>query len=236
MVDWDKFAGDYDSVFLESPLYRDTIERMTALVQDGDKKSILDLGCGTGTISEVLLTKFPGARILGVDPSAGMRDVYAERFNNEEGVSVDEGNSLAVPSVDDYFDCVLSNLALHHVLPEQRDDCAAELARVLKPGGAFIYADLFCDVDGPPGDVQRSRDLIEKGVSHALYCLEHGAYQLMILLLRALPWNLENDGEYITTTEVWIQALRRAGFIDIEVTHVPPEEVGTRIIHARLEL
>jgi len=33
---------------MEDPLYRDVIERMVSLVEDGDGKDILDLGCGTG--------------------------------------------------------------------------------------------------------------------------------------------------------------------------------------------
>ena len=234
MVDWDNFAGDYDSVFLEDPMYVNTIEEMVAQVEEGRDKKILDVGCGTGNVTERLHDKFPSASVLAVDPSEGMREVYAERFKHEEGVSVADGSSLAVPAVDNHFDCVLSNLALHHVIPEQRGDCAAELARVLKPGGTLIYADLFCDVDGGPEDPERCRDLIEKQVSHALYCLDHGAFEMMVLLLRALPPTLRNDGEYLTTTEVWSEALNGAGFGDIEVVHVPPEEIGIRIINARL--
>jgi len=234
MVDWDNFASDYDDIFLENPLYKATIGRMVALIEDGDGKNILDLGCGTGILPERLIERFPDARITGVDPSGGMREVFAERFKDRKGVSVAEGSSLAVPAVDNHFDCMLSNLALHHVKPEQRGDCAAELARVLKPGGTLIYADLFCDVDGGPEDPERCRDLIEKQVSHALYCLDHGAFEMMVLLLRALPPTLRNDGEYLTTTEVWSEALNGAGFGDIEVVHVPPEEICVRIIHARL--
>jgi SAM-dependent methyltransferase len=233
MVDWDKFAAEYDGVFLKNPLYRDVIERVVSLVEDGDGAEILDLGCGTGSVSFLLHERFPRAGITGVDPSEGMREVYAERFRNEENVSVEEGSSLSVPAADGSFDYVLSNLALHHVPPERREACAAELARVLKSGGSLIYADIFCDVDGPPDDLERSNDLIEKGIAHAQYCLDHGACEMAIILLRALPLNLGNDGEYLTTTDVWGEALRGAGLEVVDVSRLAPEEIAYSIIHAR---
>jgi ubiquinone/menaquinone biosynthesis C-methylase UbiE len=234
MVDWDKFARDYDGIFLENPLYKATIERMVALVSDGNGKEILDLGCGTGILSERLIRNFPDAMVTGVDPSVGMREVYSDRFKRQGEVTVAEGSSLAVPAARNSFDWVLSNLALHHVTPQQRDDCAAELARVLKPGGYLIYADLFCDVDGTTDDPERCRDLIEKGIFHALYCLDHGAYRMMILMLHSLPLDLRNDGEYLTTTERWGGALKEAGFAEMEVLRIAPEEAGIRIIKASL--
>jgi ubiquinone/menaquinone biosynthesis C-methylase UbiE len=234
MADWDSFAEGYDNIFPESPIYLRTIELMVELVEDGDGSNILDLGCGTGNVASSLHKRFGGAHIVAVDPSEGMLEVAALRFEGIEGVCVARGDALAIPGNDDEFDYALSNIALHHVQPEQRGECAAELARILKTGGELIYADFFCDVDGGPGDPEWCRDIIESHAAYALDCLENGAYEMMLLMFKSLPATLRQDGEYLTTEGVWIEELRRAGFGEFDVIDVPPEGTGTRILRARL--
>ncbi len=234
MADWDSFAEGYDNIFLESPIYLRTIELMVELVEDGDGSNILDLGCGTGNVASSLHKRFGGAHIVAVDPSEGMLEVAALRFEGIEGVRVARGDALAIPGNDDEFDYALSNIALHHVQPEQRGECAAELARILKTGGELIYADFFCDVDGGPGDPEWCRDIIESHAAYALDCLENGAYEMMLLMFKSLPATLRQDGEYLTTEGVWIEELRRVGFGEFDVIDVPPEGTGTRILRARL--
>lgn len=230
MVDWDGFANKYDRVFLENPQYRDTIGRMIDLAPESASGFFIDVGCGTGNLTEKVLERFGGAHVLGVDPSEGMRKIYEGRFEGRAGVNFAIGNALRLPADYDLFDVALSNLALHHVPPEDRDRCARELARVLKPGGTLVYGDMFCDVEGPPDDPARCRDIIEKMTAAALYFLEEGAYEMMMITLGSLPADLRGDGEYPTTVEVWLGALERAGFGDLEVVRVPPEEIGIRIL------
>lgn len=234
MADWDSFATGYDDIFLDNPIYTSTIRMMVELVEKDDGGSFLDLGCGTGNVTAALLERFDGARVLAVDPSEGMREVFTRRFHSMGSVTVAEGGALSIPAADGEFDCILSNIALHHVPPEQRGDCAAELARVLKTGGELIYADFFCDVDGGPEDPEWCRNIIESHVAYALDCLENGAYEMMLLMFKSLPLTLRRDGEYLTCEQVWIEALDSAGFGDFEVIDVPPEGTGTRILRARL--
>lgn len=234
MADWDKFSGMYDEIFLENPQYVDTVARMVACIGDGDGKSILDLGCGTGNIISRVLERFPGASVTGIDPSEGMREKTANRFSDNPSVTISDGNALDIPLASDRFDYVLSNLVLHHLLPEDRERCAREIARVLKPGGSLIYADMFSSVDGPPDDPERCRDIIKKFTSAALYCLDHGAHEMMMIILQTLPADIKNDGEYLTTTGVWSNVLRAAGFDGTDVTEVPPGGLGIHIIRATL--
>ncbi|MBU4175419.1 MAG: class I SAM-dependent methyltransferase [Actinobacteria bacterium] len=234
MADWDQFSGIYDEIFLESPQYVDTVERMVANIEHGDVKSILDLGCGTGNIINAVLKRFPEASVTGIDPSEGMRETTAVRFADNPRVRVSDGNALSIPLGSGEFDYVLSNLVLHHLLPEERGACAGEIARVLKPGGRLVYADMFSGVDGPPDDPERCRDIIEKFTGAALYCLDHGAYEMMMIILQTLPADLKNDGEYLTTTGVWGDVLCAAGFEDISVGEVPPKGLGIHIIRATL--
>lgn len=234
MEKWDRFSERIDSIFLEWPQYVETLNTMTEMVANADGKSLLDLGCGTGSLIELLARRFPDARITGVDPSRRMLDRSLERLEDRDNVELLEGHALSIPCRSEEFDYITSNLALHHVEPNDRYRCARELARVLKRGGSLVYADLFCGFDAPPGDPQRTRDIIERSMATALYCLEHDAYEMMMLIIRSLPAQLECEGEFETTPMVWLRALGEARFVDFDIVEVPPVEFGIKIIRARL--
>jgi ubiquinone/menaquinone biosynthesis C-methylase UbiE len=229
-LDWDEFADEYDAVFLEDPVYISLLQLALEQVEGIEGKRVLDLGCGTGNFTFQLLRKFGGATVLGVDPSEGMRELYAGRFEGNPNVSVSKGNGTAIPAADGEFDCIVTSLTLHHVPRESKGDCAIELARVLKPGGRLVYADRFCDVDGPPGDADRARDLIEKMSGWALYCLEHGAYRKALLIIESIPNDLLENGEIVVSAGSWLERLAAAGFSDLSVSDVPPARFGLKVI------
>jgi ubiquinone/menaquinone biosynthesis C-methylase UbiE len=230
-ISWDEFAERYDRQFLEDPLYRDCLRLIVEQVEASDAH-IMDLGCGTGGVTGQLLRKLPEAVITGVDPSSGMREVYAQRFEADPRIEVIEGSAVEIPAPDAAFDYVVSNLALHHVTHEHREACAREIARVLKPGGKLVYCDHFLDVEGPTRDKARCRDAIEKTVGWALYSLEAGAYDHALGLLRVLPLVVTENGEYLTTVEEWSRLLAQAGMGDFRIVEVPPTECGMKIVCA----
>ncbi len=232
-LDWDDFAREYDAVFLEDPVYLNLLEEMIREVGDAASGSVLDLGCGTGNATFQLLRASPGAEVLAVDPSLRMRELSAERFKDEAGVTVEEGDGNSIPAGDGTFDVVMSSLTLHHVPRERKAGCARELARVLKPGGRLVYADRFCDVDGPPGDPGRARDMLQKLVGWALYLLDHGATRKMMMVLESIPNDLKENGEYVVTAGEWLDHLAEAGFEGTRVTGVEPVEFGLKVLSAK---
>lgn len=234
MADWDSISIQYDRIFLESPLYVDTIRMLTSHIEGREGGVFLDIGCGTGNVISAILERYRKVRIFGVDSSAGMVQTCSERFADDERVSVFHGDVLSLPFPDDSFDCATSHLVLHHVKPEERVACGKEISRVLKPGGLLVYADMFCDVSGEIDNPERCRDIINKIVNTALYCLDHGAFQMMLLMLETLPADIKQEGEYLSTVEDWFQALSIAGFSNFSVIEVPPEDLGLRILKARL--
>lgn len=234
MADWDNFSEDYDRIFLENPLYVETIERMISAAEARDGITVLDLGCGTGNVTASLLRRLEGTpmSVVAVDPSEGMRQKCEGRFAALDTVEIRAGDALRIPADDESFDFVFSNLVLHHVPPEDRASCTAEISRVLAPGGMLVYADMFCDVDSDPRDPVRVKDIVDKMVGVALYCLDHGAYDMMQVMLSTLPADVSSEGEYMTTAEVWRDLLLESGLDAIKVNPVPPDQFGIKIITA----
>ncbi len=89
---------------------------------------ILDLGCGDGSLTEVLAKS--GATVIGVDASADM--VEAARARGLDARVVDAHH---LP-FDHEFDAVFSNAALHWML--NHEAVIASIHRALKPGGRFV--------------------------------------------------------------------------------------------------
>lgn len=134
----------------------------TARVLDGldlKDKCVLDIGCGTGGATLFIAERY-GARVVGVDVEAGVVE-KATKAAADRGLSgrarfqaIQPG---PLPLGDLSFDVVFSKDALIHV--EDKDAIAAEIFRVLTPGGIFAASDWMRAEDGPMSD--RLRHYIE---------------------------------------------------------------------------
>lgn len=93
----------------------------------------LDLGCGDGSIVQLLRRHGADWGLVGIDPDPA-ETALAERSRQYERVHTAPGD--AVPEPDATFEFVFSNSVLEHIhgLPA----VLAEAARVLKPGGTFL--------------------------------------------------------------------------------------------------
>ncbi|MGZ2260218.1 bifunctional 2-polyprenyl-6-hydroxyphenol methylase/3-demethylubiquinol 3-O-methyltransferase UbiG [Roseobacter sp. A03A-229] len=99
-------------------------------------KDVLDLGCAGGFMAEALADR--GARVTGIDPAAEAI-AAAEAHASAEGkdITYDVGFGEALPYAAQSFDAVVCVDVLEHV--QDLDQVLAEVARVLRPGGLFLY-------------------------------------------------------------------------------------------------
>ena len=112
------------------------------LLSLSDKSSVLEIGCGSGGYA-VHLAKSFGCRIVGLDINAeGVRNANALAEQAKVGGKAQFQQfdvAQPLPEQDDTFDAVYSNDVLCHV--PHRAQVLANLFRVLKPGGRFLFSD-----------------------------------------------------------------------------------------------
>jgi ubiquinone/menaquinone biosynthesis C-methylase UbiE len=138
-------ARFYDLVAWAFLLGRETAfrERVLGIAGLAPGESVLDIGCGTGTLA-IRATGHvgPTGSVSGIDASPEMI-ARAQAKARKAGVTVDFKRAVveALPFADAQFDAVLSTLMLHHLPPALRQQCAREIRRVLKPGGRVVIVD-----------------------------------------------------------------------------------------------
>ncbi len=133
----------------------------------------LDIGCGSGALTIGLAKALPAAQVTGID-FWGTAWEYSkdqcERNARIEGVAqrttFARGSAASLGFDDATFDIVISCLTFHEVRDAaDKSRVLVEALRVLRPGGRYVFLDLFAD-PGAFGSVQRVRTAIaEAGAS-----------------------------------------------------------------------
>ena len=133
-----------ESLFINSSLrvreLRKSIgPRVLAPADSTGVRRVLEVGCGQGVGVELILTHFPGARVVGVDLDPKMIRRAQRRLAASQRVEVRVGDVCALPFDDASFDVIVDFAVVHHV-PEWRS-ALTEIARLLAPGGQFLFED-----------------------------------------------------------------------------------------------
>lgn len=130
------WAGDTAWIRTLQNMVPARLRHFDPLVGDWQGKTVLDLGCGGGFMAEAIARK--GAVVTGLDPAAEAL-AAAREHAAAEGLTIDyvEGKGEALSFEDAHFDVVVSCDALEHV--EDLERVLDEIARVLKPGGLFLF-------------------------------------------------------------------------------------------------
>ena len=143
----DMFVGEGSRVYarwaprLAGGLYRRVATEVAASLAQG---TLLDVGCGPGTLVLELARRAPGLTLIGVDISADM--VSAARTAAAQAglgaqLRVEVADGAALPFPDGSVDLVVSTLSMHHW--EHKAAVLADLARVLRPGGELRIYDVW---------------------------------------------------------------------------------------------
>ncbi|MEV7239745.1 class I SAM-dependent methyltransferase [Streptomyces sp. NPDC093248] len=131
--------------------FRIMLDMVEALV--GTAPRVLDLACGTGTITARLLARFPDATSTGVDLDPALLAIARGTFEGDDRVSFvtadlkDRDWPARLPY--DSYDAVLTATALHWLHSEPLAALYGRLAELVRAGGVFMNADHMIDESTP---------------------------------------------------------------------------------------
>lgn len=194
MADWD--AKAYARV--SDPQFRWGLRVLERLTLKGDE-NVVDLGCGTGRVTEVLAERLPKGRITAVDASTAMvrqASALLGRFGARVTVLLDDATTFVE---DPPADVVFSTATFHWV--SDHDRLFASIRKSLKPGGRLV-----AQCGGGPNLGRLRRRTAELRRDPTFAASFEGFHE---------PWTYATDVE---TRE----RLERAGFVDVK-TSLEPE-------------
>ena len=224
MSAYEALAASYDRL-TDDVAYGKVLDFLELLLRERDKhpESVLDLACGTGSLSILLARR--GYRVLGADLSEDMLSVaYAKAMELEENRPYFVHQSMQKLRLPYQVDCVVCCLDSLNYLTDPAD-CREAIRRVweaLAPGGVFLF-----DVNTP--EKLRAMDgQIFLDEDDDVYCVWRGSFSEeericsygMDLFQRVGPlWqrSSEEHREYAYTPEELRGFLEEAGFTGITV-------------------
>jgi tRNA (cmo5U34)-methyltransferase len=117
---------------------------LESLASDFTPSHILDLGCGNGNGTDLLMRRFPGASFTLVDASEEMLEACRERFKDRpNAIRYVQGLFQDIELEAESADLAIAVLAFHHLKGEEKQALFPSLCSWLRPGGRLAYADLF---------------------------------------------------------------------------------------------
>ena len=122
----------------EAALKRQLVEQ--AQIRPGHR--VLDLGCGTATLTVLIKRLHPGAEVVGLDGDQEILEIARAKVARAGlDIALEQGMAFALPYPVSSFDRVLSSMVFHHLTRENKARTLQEVFRVLRPGGELHVVD-----------------------------------------------------------------------------------------------
>ncbi len=167
---------------------------------------VLELGCGSGNLSQLVCRKFPKASIRLVDFSGRLLQQCKSRLSEFGGIEYRQEDFRSLEFSPGSIDLVVSSISLHHLTHEEKAALFVKIHRWLDNRGVFSYSDQFA---GVTDDIyaqqmadwkQRSRQLGASSEEWDAWMKHQDAHDYHATLIDQIEW------------------LRKAGFRKIDCT------------------
>jgi ubiquinone/menaquinone biosynthesis C-methylase UbiE len=109
--------------------------------RDQRQLQLLDVACGTGRLLRQVRLAFPALRLTGLDLSSAYLDEARRHLQPLRAAAWTTANAETIPLPDASQDIATCVFLFHELPPLVRRRVAAEMARVLKPGGLLVFID-----------------------------------------------------------------------------------------------
>ncbi|MBN1384196.1 MAG: class I SAM-dependent methyltransferase [Elusimicrobia bacterium] len=137
-------AHEFDKIILRLiPYYPQMLDALVTSIPFPENKKIkvIDLGCGTGTVSKKVKEKYPSSRIHCIDIAKNMIEIAKHKLSNYPDITY-ENADLSKYSFTNSYDVVLSSLTLHHlVTDDDKINFYTKIYHALNSNGIFYNAD-----------------------------------------------------------------------------------------------
>lgn len=133
---------------------RQGLVAMAEFMRGRDQRNVhmLDLACGTGRFLRFARQAYPRLNLSGLDLSNAYLAEAGRHLKKLKHIDLICANAEKIPMADASQDLISSIFLFHELPPKIRKIVAGEIARVLKPGGRFIFIDSLQTGDKPSYD------------------------------------------------------------------------------------
>ena len=212
-------AYSYDSQsFVQQDVNKRLLSRLDLIKHA--KKDILEIGSGTGALSNEIQKKYPKTKIVSLDLAHGMSKIHKSKNRNAICITALGENP---PFKEESFDTILSSLTLHWCKVDL--DLFLRYSHLLKPEGLLLFTaagpDTFREFKKCPqeiynklrfnrfldmhhyGDFMLNADFKDPVVDNEIITLEFSSLDLLLKSLRMTGTNITGDrqNQHITKSE-----------------------------------
>lgn len=144
---WRHFQGeaeDYDGLIPRLiPHYHEQNEMLLNLIpfETDINLKALDLGAGTGILSELILSSFPKSRVTAFDLSQKMLEVFRKKLSGFKDRLDTKLGDFAADDLGCGYDLIVSGLAIHHLDDSGKQSLFKRIFESLNKGGALLVRD-----------------------------------------------------------------------------------------------
>ena len=202
---FDSYAGEYDAARRKlincfDDFYAAAVDCIP--FPDDRPLRILDLGAGTGLLSEMVASRFPEAHLTLVDIAPNMLEKARERLRRYGERFEFRTSDYALDPIEGRFDVIMSALSIHHLESDEKCRLFSHCHDALDEGGVFINADQARGVT-PSVDRRYREKWIEEARANGLSEAE----------LQAAFVRMREDR--MSTLPFQLAALVEAGFLEV---------------------
>lgn len=225
---FDIWAESYSTHLPYFPEFRELINRVvnTVVEHTPTKGNVLEVGIGTGLISQLIAQRRPDIEIYGNDVSLEMlKRVDRSKFSSLKTYCCDMDEMIYQ---DNQFNAIYANFVIHH--KEDKTKVLKDIYRFLKQEGWFVLGEVVVDV--PHTDEGFLNHVIDRWGYTARHALKYSNSKAVGIELEIMKMVYERNGEFLETPTRWQSYLTNEGFV-IDKHEVIDDKLGYNLFICR---
>ncbi len=146
---FEKEAAMFDKMFFKvMPRYEEMIEALAEAIpfSKKDKPRVIDLGCGTGNLTQKIISLYPKASVTCIDMTENMLKMAKAKLEGKHNVKFWLGDIRNFDYAGKY-DAVVASMVLHHIDKKDKLKFYRKLYSALSKRGVFYVIDIFLSRD-----------------------------------------------------------------------------------------